>query len=216
MRLAALWVDRDEVVILDVGAHHGDYTSAALGAFDGRARIDCFEPDPATYKTLTERLGSRARCHPLALSDVPGAARLFTHPEGSAVASLHPDALTNAGISATHSTEVEVDTLDRVAERLGINRIELLKVDVEGHELAVLRGAARLLAEARVEVIQFEFGERNIASRTYLRDFRDLLGDHRLFRLSPRGLRPLDYRPSDEVFLLETNYVAAHRLTALT
>jgi FkbM family methyltransferase len=215
-RLAALWSDRNAVVIVDVGAHHGEYTGAALAAFEGRARIDCFEPDPANYETLAERLGPRARCHRLALSDRPGDGRLFTHPEGSWVASLHPEALTYAGIPATYSTEVEVDTLDRVAKRLGIDHIDLLKVDVEGHELAVLRGAARLLGEGTVEVIQFEFGEHNIASRTYLRDFRDLLPEHRLFRLSPSGLTPVQYRPSSEVFLMDTNYVAAHRATSLS
>jgi FkbM family methyltransferase len=213
-RLAALWADGDEAVIVDVGAHYGNYARAALAAFNGRARIECFEPDPANYDTLTERLGTKARCHSIGLSDTPGMAQLFANDKNCP--SLHPDIFTDTGFPATHSTEVEVDTLDRVMERLGIGRVDLLKLDVEGHELAVLRGAARLLAEGRVRVIQFEFGECNIASRTYLRDFRDLLPDHRLFRISPRGLRPLDYGPNCEVFLLETNYVAAHPVTGLT
>jgi FkbM family methyltransferase len=212
-RLAALWADRDEVIVLDVGAHHGEYASAALEAFDGRARIECFEPDPLNYTALTKRLGSKVGCHALALGDVSGTAWLFTDRASSPLSSMYEEAITIPGLDVTDGTEVEVDTLDRVTQRIGIGRIDLLKIDVEGHELAVLKGGTGLLDEEKIDVIQFEFGERNIASRTYLRDFRNLLPRHHLFRLSPRGPTPLDYQPSNEVFVLAANYIAARRAT---
>jgi FkbM family methyltransferase len=209
-RLAALWAERDQVTLVDVGAHHGNYTGAALAVFHGRARIECFEPDPANYERLTERLGNKARCHRLALGDMTGTARFFTNPAAGNRSSLYRESFTSPD-PRTKSIEVEIDTLDRVSERIGIDHIDLLKLDVEGHELAVLRGAARLLAEEKVEVIQFEFGERNIDSRTFLRDFCDLLSERRMFRLSHRGLTPFEYGTTNEVFLAEANYVAAHR-----
>jgi FkbM family methyltransferase len=214
-RLASRWADRREIVVMDVGAHHGDYALAALDAFEGAARIECFEPDPINYEKLAAALGPDVGCHALALSDKPGTARLFTNPAYSPVSSMHPDAMTLAGIAVSDTTEVQVDTLDEVTERLRIDHIDLLKLDVEGHEVAVLKGATRLLEEGKVEVVQFEFGEHNLASRTYLRDFRDLLPGHQLFRLSPRGITPFEYRPSNEVFLLAANYVAAQQTTEL-
>ena len=49
---------------------------------------------------------------------------------------------------------------------------------------------------------------RNIASRTFLRDFVYLLEGFKLYRVHPRGLSPLTYRPACEMFLDEANYAA--------
>lgn len=120
--------------------------------------------------------------------------------------SLHLDTL---GGGPARVDEVEVSTLDAAAADLGIGRIDLLKIDVEGHELAVLEGDRGLLDAAKVGAVQFEFGERNLASRTFLRAFFRLLGSgFRFFRVTPGGLRALEYTPAAEVFVLESNYLA--------
>src|SRR3954452_7296494 len=150
-------------------------------------------------------------CRQLALGDESGTARLFVSAADSSTSSLHPETFAISQMRSTESYEVTVDTLDRVADRLGIGRIDLLKIDVEGHELAVLNGARELLGRGALRMIQFEFGERNLASRTFLRDFVDLLGDYQVLRLTPHGLRRLSYGPADEVFLLEAHYVARRR-----
>jgi hypothetical protein len=85
---------------------------------------------------------------------------------------------------------------------------------VEGHELEVLKGARELLGRKALRMIQFEFGERNLASRTFLRDFVNVLEDYDVFRLTPRGLTTLSYGPADELFLSEANYLAARRAVA--
>ena len=109
-------------------------------------------------------------------------------------------------------TEVEVDTLDRITQQEQVDQIDLLKIDVEGHELAVLQGARDLLNRGAIGAVQFEFGSRNLASRSYLRDFVELLGaDYKLFRVTPRGVTPIQYEPSAEIFLEETNYAAIRR-----
>jgi FkbM family methyltransferase len=209
--LSSRWAEHDRVTVLDVGGHAGAYARAARSAFGSRAEIHCFEPNPALYASLRELLSSDPgiRCHEVALGSAPGAAQLFLDREGSARGSLVPGTFEVAGqrIESTHT--VEVSTLDRVAHDLQLDRVDLLKIDVEGHELAVLEGAEELLAAGRVEAVQFEFGERNLASRTYLRDFFELLGPRfRFHRVTPRGLVPLEYRPKIEVFALATNYLA--------
>ena len=215
-RLALLWISHDEIRVVDVGAHHGDYARAALAAFGERAYIHCFEPAPATFQALARNMQAypRVHCHQVALGEAAGHATLFSDQRNSVLASLHPETFKfkSASKPAVHRDEVTVETLDRVAPRLGIERIDLLKVDVEGHETAVLKGATQLLEQEGISVVQFEFGERSLASRSYLRDFVDLLGPaYELYRVSPRGLARVDYGAGSEVFLAETNYVAMRR-----
>jgi FkbM family methyltransferase len=213
-RLSRLWNQKGEITVVDVGAHQGDFARAARSAFGDRARIHCFEPEPLSFQALEAALSADAgiECHQLALGAAPGTARIFSDEPGSTLASLHPETFSTANASMGYSAEVSVETLDRVARTMQLGRIDLLKIDVEGHEVAVLNGAHELLAKDAIGVVQFEFGERNLATRTYLRDFVNLLGlDYELFRLSPRGLTRFEYQPSCEVFLLETNYVAVRR-----
>ena len=78
-------------------------------------------------------------------------------------------------------------------------------MDVEGHELDVLRGAARHLDDRKIGAILFEFGGCNIDTRSYLRDYFNFFkkyGPNRMFRITPSGyLSPLDsYREIDEQF----------------
>jgi len=84
-----------------------------------------------------------------------------------------------------------VETLDDIAAKEGVEYIDFLKIDTEGHELAVLSGASRLLREHRIGYIQFEFNALHVYSRAFFRDFRNILSDYELYRLLPKGLLPL-------------------------
>jgi len=212
--LAGVWTARSELAFVDVGANDGAYSAAVQAAFGDRVRIDCFEPDPVSFQALERRVAdsSRIRCHQLALGAAPQTARLYANRGGSPLASLHSETFELTEVSATISEDVQVETLDRIAQRVGLTHIDMLKVDVEGHELAVLEGARELLKQGAIDVVQFEFGMRNLISRTYLRDFVTLLGpDYELFRLGPRGLSRMDYHPGREMFLEEANYAAIRR-----
>ena len=70
---------------------------------------------------------------------------------------------------------VVTTTLDSYAEQSGVARFALVKIDAEGHDLAVLRGAHTLLAEHRIAVAQFEYNHRWILGRFYLRDAFEFL-----------------------------------------
>ena len=215
--LAARWRGR-EVTVVDVGAHTGEYAIAARAAFGPDAFLHCFEPQPETFAILERRVGSQpcTRCHRLALGEKAGVVSLFGEDSSSAFTSLYPEAFGAPGHEVTRVDEVELRALDEVADELGVQRIDMLKVDVEGHELAVLKGANRLLGAGAIDCVQFEFGERSLYARAFLRDFFGLLGpDYRFFRLTPFGLRPLEYRPAAEVFVQEANYFAARASAAL-
>ena len=98
------------------------------------------------------------------------------------------------------SETVQVRRLDDVCREFGVDRIDFLKVDAEGSDLDVLRGAEALLGE-RIGVIQFEFGGTSIDANQTLRDFFDLLepAGYRVHRLLPEGSWPLSWSERIEI-----------------
>jgi hypothetical protein len=72
---------------------------------------------------------------------------------------------------------------------------------------------AELLQENRIDIIQFEFGEMNIASRVFFKDFYDLLsGQYHLYRLLPNGLLPLEpYNARRHEIFIYQNIIAINR-----
>jgi polynucleotide 5'-kinase involved in rRNA processing len=97
--------------------------------------------------------------------------------------------------------EVEIVTIDEVIEKEKIVRIDFLKIDTEGHELAVLEGASNALKAGIIRCIQFEFNEMNVVSRTFFKDFKNILKDF-------NGMLPLGDQPViTEIFAFQ-NIVA--------
>lgn len=196
-------------VILDVGANRGEMSIALRGAFPA-ARIVAFEPNPVTYEQLAGNLkGLGVECVQAGLGAAEGTARLHCYrgDQASGHATVYREMFRlyeGYGIgSATDLVEFEVgiQTLDTTCRALGIEAVEFLKIDVEGHELRVLEGAREMLAEGRIALIQFEFTDCNVLSRTFMRDFYETLRGFRFFRLAPSGLVPMGpYAARLEVF----------------
>jgi hypothetical protein len=107
-------------------------------------------------------------------------------------------------------TTIAID--DYVAEH-AVRRVDFMKVDTEGHDLSVLRGARRALEDGTIRALSFEFGSGNVNSRTFFRDFWDLLTPcgYRLARVLPSGrlLSVRQYYEDCEYFRGVSNYVAA-------
>jgi hypothetical protein len=97
---------------------------------------------------------------------------------------------------------VTVRPLDAVCADLGVSAIDFIKVDVEGHELAVLQGMTGLLDDRAVAAIQLEFDGTDVDSRTFVRDFVRLLEPrgYRLHRLLRDGMAPVTDDVVNEVF----------------
>lgn len=106
--------------------------------------------------------------------------------------------------------EVATTTLDAYADHAALDQITLVKIDTEGHDLAVLRGARKLLAEHRILAAQFEYNHRWIAARSYLRDAFELLVPlgYCLGKLTPRGVEFYPGWDADLETFVEGNYVA--------
>jgi FkbM family methyltransferase len=198
---------------IDIGGNVGDYTAELLAGSSG-LEIRIFEPSPTNVEILMARFAAahNVKVVPKAVGNTTGSATLYANRAGSGIASLTKRRLDHFDISFDHAETVQLirfedywtDTLER-------RRVDIVKIDIEGHELAALVGFGAAL-EA-VGVIQFEFGGCNIDTRTYFQDFWYFFQDARfdLYRITPFGLERVDrYRECDEVFSA-TNFIAANR-----
>jgi len=216
----------DRVHIVDVGANVGQWAAAMLAAAREAGRLDdldlhSFEPSSFSFARLSEALREEGvSLIRAALSERSGSSTLHVVAPGAGTNSLHksPDVLGNAS-----TEQVPTMTLDAYAERTGLDRISLVKIDAEGHDLAVLRGACGLFAERRISVAQFEYNHRWVYARFFLRDAFDLLEPlgYRIGKLTPFGVEFYPRWHADLETFVEGNYVAcehrvAERLPSVT
>lgn len=181
-------------VVFDVGANVGQYAELVKPILPA-SKLYSFEPHPESFKELSKLAASRGfQARPVALSDESGEARRFDHKSvarGSEHATLFRDVIEVSYDDESPSWGIEVTTLDQFVREEGIDRIDLLKIDVEGAEMKVLAGARDTLAEGRIAVIQFEYTAANVVTRLFMRDYVDVLSDYTLYRLLPDGLASL-------------------------
>ena len=195
-------------VVVDVGANHGGWALEARRQW-ADAAIHAFEPAAATYRRLVAATeGADITCVPMACGDEPGSGRLHSVPGMPGLSSMHERDLSGVTLTMSEVEEISVTTLDAYCAEQGITEIDMLKVDAEGHDLAVLLGARSMIEHGQIAAIQFEFGGTNIDSRTFLRDFVRLLTPrYRLYRLLVDGVEELDYSEREEIFVA-TNFLA--------
>ncbi len=144
-------------IVFDVGANVGQFAKLFLAEFPN-SHVYCFEPVSKTYGLLLQNLRRERRvvCHRLAL----GSSKKI----GQMVLQGGCDEFFLLGQSPelpkreARMEPVTIDTLDDFCQAKGIEHISYLKIDTEGGDLDVLKGAARLLAEQRIDIIQVEAG----------------------------------------------------------
>lgn len=151
-------------IIFDVGAYRGAWTRAYYRILGGEAEFHLFEPGPNVSQELKQ---SFQRCvnvhiHELALSS-EGGQRDFHIAEEANLSSFETGRLLEAEpqsswrkIRYEKTIQVKTDTLDHFyKERMGNGTIDLLKLDVQGHELAVLEGTGETLKKVRGILIEW-------------------------------------------------------------
>lgn len=199
-------------IVFDVGANIGDYTLVFQRIFKGRARVYSFEPSKTTFNQLKLNIENAKlqgiKIYNIGFSDRNEDLTLFRDKNLSATASVYDQSMFIKGRSGVEAETIKCETLDSFCEKTGIGIIDFLKIDVEGHDLSVLNGAYKLFKERKVQIIQFEFGQCNISSRTFLRDYFEFFGsEYYIFQVLKNGLYRIDYDVIYEVFNV-TNYVA--------
>lgn len=143
---------RPGMTFVDVGANEGLFTLLASRLIGPTGAVHAFEPSPREAGRLAENIDlnglANVRVHRVALGAAQGTAVLH-------VADVeHPGHNTLGGLvyhetKQAYSVDVPVLTLDQVADQEGFERLDLLKIDVEGSETAVLKGAQGVLRRFR-------------------------------------------------------------------
>lgn len=137
-------------ICFDVGANIGACVAAWIQT-NAQGRIVALEPHPATFRRLTAhaRLNrwDNVECVPLAASS--SGSRLAMDTQRSTTMAVV------GGPTSGNPESVAACTLDETASSRGIARIQVLKIDVEGHELEVVRGARTILPHTDRVIIEY-------------------------------------------------------------
>jgi FkbM family methyltransferase len=135
--------------VFDVGANVGQFLHMALDCLRNRkVEVHCFEPGVKAFGLLCDAVANRPGVfvNQFALGKAAGRMELFYDAEASDLASFTRQKLAHRGIEMNQSEMVEVQTVDQYCLAKGIRRIDLLKIDVEGHDSTYCRAPARCSA----------------------------------------------------------------------
>ena len=195
-------------VVFDVGAHIGSWAEHALSA-NPKAQIHCFEPMKKNFgKLIDQPFANQLVCNHFGLSNQIQDLVLFKN----SMSLYQREVLDAHSDTHQHSELIQLSTLDDYCKNNKIRQIDLLKIDVEGHDFAVLEGGKEMIDDERILRIQFEYGPFNIYSKTLLKDFFTFFDNrpYALFLILPRGLKRIpkyDHRLENFVY---KNFVALH------
>jgi FkbM family methyltransferase len=186
---------RQPLCIFDVGANKGQFLTMIVQGLQSKSipfSVHAFEPSRSTYEVLHDNFKDRSNVslNNFGLGEQSGELELFYDEVGSGLASLSKRRLDHLGIYFKYSEKVAIKILDEYCSEQGVGSIDLLKLDVEGHELDVLRGGLRMFRERRIRMVSFEFGGCNIDTRTFIQDFWYFLQENgmgRVYRIAPSG-----------------------------
>lgn len=132
---------RSEAVFFDVGANFGYYSAILAASSGGACQVHAFEPNPPVYQKLLKHIElnhlTNINAYCLGLSDHKGSAGLSVKEHNSGLTQI------------TTGNEIELTTLDDFCREKSIRRLDLMKIDVEGHEERVLCGSQDTLQRFR-------------------------------------------------------------------
>jgi FkbM family methyltransferase len=201
-------------VVLDIGANVGEYSNS-IKKIRPDIQLFAFEPHPKTFKILEKNAKLHNYCaFNLACGKEKAKLKLYDYEKsnGSQHASLFHEVIVDIHGSNFIEHEIDIINLDSFIKEQNIKKINFIKIDVEGNEYGVLEGLHEAIKNNLVEIIQFEFNEMNVVSRSFFKDFYEILSEYTLFRMLPDGIVPLEkYHPLFcEIYAFQ-NIVAIHK-----
>ncbi|HKD78927.1 MAG TPA: FkbM family methyltransferase [Candidatus Angelobacter sp.] len=193
---------------MDIGANTGSFTELVLEST--AATVIAIEPLTEAYSQL-QRLQRKYRDRIIAMNcavgDAHGQSVIYYGAADSEHASLSPEANQVPYVKNTNQQNVTVQTVDEIVRQLSLTRLDFIKIDTEGFEEKVLRGAQHTLNTLKPAFIQLEFNWHQMFVGNTLWHFSRLLPGYRPYQLLPGGWHPVDvFAPINNVFLF-SNFV---------
>jgi FkbM family methyltransferase len=179
-RSAIMSIICEGMTVLDLGANIGYYTIQMAHKVGNTGRVVAFEPNPVVVEQLHHNIQlnnlSNIIVETLALSNTNGTCS-FCAPEPGKES--HGSLKQNISFTSTKQLTVKTKKLDDVLHRLGISKVDFIKIDVEGAEKLIFQGATELLSKRHKPTIIFEcaeslcqpFGHRVIDVLIFLKSF---------------------------------------------
>jgi len=200
---------KDFKVVFDVGANIGEWTELVSKTIP-EAKVYSFEPSKQTYAILAKnKFPENVKTFNIGLGEKTETLDFFIYGEDSTLNSAFNRDLENNNLHATVE-KAEFKTLDQFSKEQNIDRISFLKIDTEGNELSVLKGAEEYLSQGKVDAIQFEYGGTYIDARYLLKDVFAFFKDkpYTIYKMMQHGLEErATYIPEYENFQY-ANYIA--------
>jgi FkbM family methyltransferase len=183
-------------VFFDVGANFGYYSLTLAAALNRQCRVHAFEPNPKTYDRLLRhiewnQMGNVISAYKMAVSDAEGTANLIERSDNSGASRLGSDA---GGVP------VAVTTLDAFCSANAVERLDAVKIDVEGYEARVLAGGRATLSRFKPAIV-IEFWTTGLArAGSSVDEVAGVLEDlgYKLFKPSRERLLPITDAPRSE------------------
>lgn len=205
------------ITIFDVGANIGHYSEIIIDNCASRGlnyELHLFEPTKSCFEVITKKFSSNSNVvlNNFGVSDSDTASTIFYDNEQSGFASLYQRDLKFQNIDMNKSEEIILKRLDAYIEEKKITKLDLLKIDIEGHELFAFKGLGKYLDAKFINAIQFEYGGANLDSHTSLKDIYSLLqaAGFDVYKIMKKSLEKREYSDRMENFQY-ANYVALSR-----
>jgi FkbM family methyltransferase len=203
--IANILAKANPAVCIDVGANVGAYSR--MLATKTKATVYAVEPADASYAKLQQvaaKYPGRIHTYQAAISDHEGSATLYSRDALSEKATLSE----SDGKGSTLEQRVQLKTLDGLIKELAITKVDFIKIDTEGHELAVFTGMQETLKMLQPAYIQFEFNYVHLRSNTTLYQLSQLLPGYTFYRLLPHGWLHIDPSNMSSNIFMFSNIVA--------
>jgi len=202
-------IARDSIFFVDVGANKGLWSQRYLDASKDAVRGLAFEPSREAAEVLRDmvdrRFPGRVEIVEAAVSDARGCSTFYAEPGCGETSSLLP----TFSLQSAVARRVEVTTIDTEIETRSLGHVDMLKIDTEGYDLHVLRGARTSLRNKVFDVVQFEYNAPWAYANSTLHEAIELLTDcgYRLLLLRSGRLERFDYETYGEYYRY-SNFVA--------
>ena len=197
---------------IDIGANIGDFSLEILN--NKSTKVIAFEPLPVCCDKLSliyKKYTNRFNFFEIALSNKDGFSKLNYGKTTSGLSSLETEInkIPYVGGSNTNSIEVITKQLDSFINDLEFQNTDFIKIDVEGHEMAVLDGALKFIKKNHIKLIQIEFNWHNLLTKNTIYDYSAMLEDYVITQLNLingklRIINPID--PLSNLYFL-SNFI---------
>jgi len=187
-------------VVFDIGADVGTWTKEV---FNKRSNIQVhlFEPVPKSYQKLLQNLAEpiktgQVTANNCAVSEKEGDQAFYYYRDKPSWSTFHQrlEVEKQFNLESPESLPVSTVTLDSYCEKMNVRRIHFLKIDTEGSEFEVIKGAKELLRKGRIDYLQFEYGGTFLDAGITLQEVFEYLKlmRYEIFKMSPDGLKHIE------------------------